>query len=366
MTCTLLSLTADALSVPLVDPFVIATGRVTATRSVRITARLRDASGAIFEGLGEAACLPPVTREDQPDALAAVHAAAPGLLGLAVNSQQLEALGPALDVAFPDLPVARSGTEMALLDALARSLRVPLYTLLGGVPPGQAKEITTDITLPILPPERMRELAVQWWGLGFRAFKLKVGKSIEDDRLALLAIQSVTPEATLRLDANCGFSAAQALSFLASAKGLSLAVECFEQPCAADDLAGMAEVTRQSAVPVLADESVKSLSDLQRVQAAKAAHGVNLKVAKSGGLLPALAIGQAARRAGMPLMVGGMVETRLGMTAAAHLAAALGGVEFADLDTAWLLRDDPFSGGYQAQGPRYQLTADPGLGVNLK
>lgn len=362
----LVSLTAEALSVPLVDPFVIATGRVTATRSVLVAATVRDGSGKTFEGLGEASCLPPVTREDQGDALAAIRAAAPGLAGLALDPSALHALGPALDRAFPELPVARSGVEMALLDALARAEGVPLYSLLGGVASAQVQEIVTDITLPILPPARMQELARQWWGLGFRAFKVKVGKALRDDQAALTAIQAVTPDATLRLDANCGFTAEEALSFLETARTLSLSVECFEQPCGAADLAGMAQVVRGSAVPVIADESVKTLAQLRAVQQAQAATGVNLKVAKSGGLLEALAIGRAAQQAGLRLMVGGMVETRLGMTAAAHLVAALGGVAFPDLDTAWLLREDPFTGGYQADGPRYTLSAAAGLGVGRR
>lgn len=97
--------------------------------------------------------------------------------------------------------------------------------------------------------------------------------------------------------------------------------------------------------------------------AAKAAGGVNLKLAKSGGPLGSLAIGRAALAAGLDLMVGGMVETRLGMTAAAHVAAALGGVRFIDLDTAWLLAEDLYEGGYRADGPKYVLGPEPGLGV---
>jgi L-alanine-DL-glutamate epimerase-like enolase superfamily enzyme len=125
----------------------------------------------------------------------------------------------------------------------------------------------------------------------------------------------------------------------------------------------MAEVTAAVAAPVIADESVKDLDDLRRVLDGQCADGVNLKLAKSGGPLAALAIGRAAREAGLAVMVGGMVETRLGMTAAAHVACALGGVEFVDLDTAWLLAGDPYEGGYVASGPLYTMPATPGLGV---
>ncbi|MFW5921116.1 MAG: enolase C-terminal domain-like protein, partial [Polyangiales bacterium] len=130
-----------------------------------------------------------------------------------------------------------------------------------------------------------------------------------------------------------------------------------------DALPQMARVAAATDVPVIADESVATLADLERVVEAKAADGVNLKLAKSGGLLPALAVGEAAREHGLSVMVGGMVETRLGMSAMGQVAGALGGVSFVDLDTAWLLARDPFAGGYRERGPRYELPDEPGLGL---
>ena len=207
----------------------------------------------------------------------------------------------------------------------------------------------------------MVQLALQWRSKGFTAFKVKVGKSIDADLEVLAQLVSAVPDATFRPDANGGLSVAEALRYVAAATRLGARLECFEQPCL--DLAGLKQVADAVEVPVLADESVKSLEDFFAVQRSASADGVNLKIAKSGGMLAASAIGAAARGYGMPLMVGGMVETRLGMTAAAHLAAALGQVEFCDLDTAWLLKEDPFVGGYEADGPRYQLSAAAGLGI---
>jgi L-alanine-DL-glutamate epimerase-like enolase superfamily enzyme len=102
------------------------------------------------------------------------------------------------------------------------------------------------------------------------------------------------------------------------------------------------------------------------VLAAGAAHGINLKLSKSGGLLPALALGERARAAGLSLMCGGMVETRLGMTAMAHVACALPAVEYIDLDTAFLLAEERFSGGYRAAGAELGVEDGPGLGVTEK
>ncbi len=354
------SLTVEALSIRTVDPFVIATGEVHATRSVLVKAELREEGGrATALGLGEGACLPGVTKEDQPDALAAVEAARAVLRDRVLDDPL--SLRAALAAALPDTPVARSAVEVALLDAWARLDQAPLYRWLGGE---RSPAFETDITLPILAPARMAELAQQWRARGFTCFKVKVGRNFAADLAALEAVCAAVPRARFRPDANGGLSPGEAVRWVAEARKRGATVECFEQPCAT--LEQMAEACAQLDVPVLADESVKTLADLERVAEAKAATGVNLKIAKSGGLLAARAIGLAAQARGWPLMVGGMVESRLGMTAAAHLCASLGGVEFADLDTAWLLAEDPFRGGYEADGPRYRLPDVAGLGVALR
>ena len=324
--------TVEPLSVPTRDPFVISSGEVHATRSVLVRVMLDD--GTV--GLGEGACLPPVTREDQADALAALQRT------------------PSLD-ALDGWPVARAGLEMALLDAQARRAGLPLWRHLGGH--GPAPTLETDITLPILSPARMAELAAQWWRRGFRRFKVKAGHDLAADLERLEAVRRAVPDATLQSDANGGFSVDEALAYLATGVPFS----CFEQPCAtAAELAAVARCTR---VPIIADESVKAVADLDALEGVA---GVNLKIAKSGGLVAARAVGLEAQRRGLLVMVGGMVETKLGMTAAAHLAASLGGVDFADLDTAFLLTEERFDGGYDSEGPMLSLPETPGLGIRLK
>ncbi|HEY1693281.1 MAG TPA: dipeptide epimerase [Polyangiaceae bacterium] len=337
---------ARALTVPLVEPFVIATGRVDATRAVEVSATVHW-RGRTATGLGEAACLPPVTREDQGDVLDELAQAR------LRSGADLDALGT----------VARAGVETAVCDALARIAGVPLRELLG---PGSTESLETDVTVAIAAPSKMGELARAWVARGFRALKVKVGKDVDGDARALEAIGRAAPDAVLRVDANAGYTADQALALARACEALHLDIECWEQPCAADDLDGMARVARALDAPVIADESVRSLADLEVLLARRYADGVNLKLAKSGGPLACLAIGRAAREAGLRVMVGGMVETRLGMTAAAHVACALGGADFVDLDTAWLLADDPYVGGYVADGPRYRLPPAPGLDVRRR
>jgi L-alanine-DL-glutamate epimerase-like enolase superfamily enzyme len=362
MRARIVSLDVGALAVPLREPFVIASARIDTTRAALVHATLVDeATGRSAHGLGEAAALPPVTREDQPQLLAAIDAAEPHLRDLALGD--LAALEAALDACFPEAPVARAGVECASLDAWARLTGVPLYACLGGPAP---RALHSDITLPIAEPEHMAELAAGWRAHGFAVFKVKVGKRLEHDIRALHAVHARVSDAVFRLDANAGFDAREALALIEAARAHALVIECFEQPCAADDWDAMAEVTRRAGVPVIADESVKTRADLDVLLSRSAAHGVNLKLAKSGGLLRALELGRAARAHGLQVMCGGMVETRLGMTAMAHVACALGGADYVDLDTAFLLAEERFDGGYRASGPELVLTGGAGLDVRVR
>jgi L-alanine-DL-glutamate epimerase-like enolase superfamily enzyme len=354
------ALQASPLSVPLREPFVIASGRLETTRAVLVTATLEDGGGRRAHGLGEAAALPPVTREDQPELLRAIGAACAAMQGTALSG--VDALEGRLDALLGDGAVARAGFATALLDGWAQLASVPLAKLLGAGR-GPLPVLETDITLPIAAPGHAAALAAGYRREGFQIFKVKIGRDFRADHAVLRAVRAAVPDARFRLDANAGFSAGDALALLDLALGDGLALECFEQPCARDDLDGMARVTAYSAVPVVADESFRGAADLDRLVAARAAHGVNLKLAKLGGPLAAVALGREARRRGLALMAGAMVETRVGLTAMAHVVAALGGVEWVDLDTAFLLATDPFTGGYTAAGPYLTLDESPGLGV---
>jgi L-Ala-D/L-Glu epimerase len=357
---TILEVKVSPLSVPLREPFVIASGRVDTTRAALVQATLQDAQGRQATGLGESAALPPVTREDQPELLHAIAAAAAGLRGAALDST--EDLDRLLIGRLPGGGVARAGVEAAILDAAARLQGVPLYQALGGADIGP---LTTDITLSISDPERMANAAVGHARAGFSCFKVKVGRDWRADCASLRAVAAAVPGARFRLDANAGFRAAEALALLDTALADGLIIECYEQPCGAGDLTGMAEVTARAPVPVVADESFRGPADLERLLSARAASAVNLKLTKLGGPLAALALGRRARAEGLRLMAGAMVETRVGLLAMAHVVVALGGVDWVDLDTAFLLTHDPFTGGWQADGPRIQLDDAPGMGVTV-
>ena len=353
---------ARPLSIPLREPFVISSGRVDTTRGAVVIARVVDErSGAVLRGIGEAATLPAVTGVDQADILRAVTRANAVLAGQTVEGHSdLRAL---LDDAFDD-PVSRAGTEVALLDAWGKHERLPAHALLGSAKNGRgAYRVTTDITLPIAEPAHVGDLAESWRNAGFSALKVKVGRDLDDDARTLEHIARRFPKAEVRLDANGALAARDAMTLISIMRSLHLTLGCFEQPCAADDLEGMAHVTLLAGAPVVADESVKTIDDLFAVAHKKAATAVNLKLMKHGGPVEAGRIGRAAQRLGMKIMVGAMVETRLGLAATLHLARSLGQVDLVDLDTALLLRWDPFEGGYAQSGAELTLLDGEGLGV---
>ena len=347
------SLHVAPLAVPLQTLFVIASARVDVTANVLVRARIRDQrTDQCAGGLGEAATLWPVTHETQADVLEVLGALA-HKLPLARGDLQFEALPPC----------ARAGLDMATCDALGHLQQRPLYRLLN--PLATPRVLTTDVTIAIAEPAEMARQALAWFARGFTCFKVKVGRDLAQDLRALGEIAQAVPTCTLRVDANGGYDVTAALHFCAAAARQKLPVACLEQPCATDDLAAMAAVTREAPFDVIADESCKSLADLTQLVDLQACNGINLKLVKSGSLANAYALGERARAHGLSLMVGAMVETRLGITAAAHLVTALGGVEYPDLDTAFLLREDPFVGGYVATGPTLQLSDAAGLGVDV-
>ena len=360
----ILSVTTEPLEVPLVDPFVIATARVDVTQSVLVRVELEE-RGTRVTGLGEAACLQPVTREGPADVHATIRGITPALVGRSLATPTVEGFAALVGDALDGAPVARAALQVALLDAVARAEGRHLVSLLDPAI-RLPRRFPCDVTLPILPIERMVTLADEWRARGFRTFKVKVGHDLDKDRDALLAVARRVPEARFRLDANAGFTVAEAVELLRACLAAGLHIECFEQPCAREDIDGL-EAVQASApgVPVIADESLRGRADLDAILARRGRiGGVNLKIVKLGGILEALALGRLARAAGLLVMVGGMVETRLGMSTGACLAACFDEV-LADLDTAWLLQRDPFTGGYDSEGEIYEVGRGTGHGVAL-
>src|SRR5262249_10551465 len=153
----------------------------------------------------------------------------------------------------------------------------------------------------------------------------------------VIAIRRAAPKAALYLDANQGYTAAQTLRFLKQASRRGITPQLIEQPVHRDDWEGLLKVTRDSKVPVCADESVRSLNEAVQAIREKGAHVINIKLMKTG-IFESREIANLARANGMKLMIGGMMETSLAMTASAHMAAGMGCFDFIDLDTPFFIK----------------------------
>lgn len=255
--------------------------------------------------------------------------------------------GAARRAAVAGESAAEAAVDLALHDLLGQRLGVPLYELWGldsgSTPP-------TSFTIGLDTPERVVE-KVREAG-DFEILKIKLGSP--RDREILEAVRAVTTQ-TLRVDANEGWSFDGALANLEWLAALG--VEMVEQPLPAAELEASRELRKRSPLPIWADESVHRPEDLPRI--AEAFDGINLKLMKCGGLGPARELIATARAHGLGVMLGCMIESSIGITAAAHLSPL---VDAADLDGNLLVADDPFVG-VRVEGGRLKLPDGPGLGV---
>jgi len=271
-------------------------------------------------------------------------------------------LADRLVASFEHQGAARTGVEMALLDALTRSWRIPLYQFFGGA----QTRIETDITIPIEAPDHMARLAELYAEQGALVIKLKVGRELDDDIDRVLAVAEGAPDCDLILDGNQGFTPSEALDLLTALAAEDVHPILFEQPVHRHDLEGLRFVTEHAGIPVAADESVHTDADALRIARMGAASVVNIKIMKYG-IVEALKVAAVCRAAHIGLMVGAMMESRLSIAMSAHLVAGLGGFRYIDLDTPMLLAEDPFSGGYLQDGMTYILEQPvAGHGVTLK
>jgi L-Ala-D/L-Glu epimerase len=335
------------LDIPLHLPFGIAGGAQPMANNVLVSLELADGT----RGHGEAAPLPPYNGETQADAFGALRGAREWIVGR--DARGWRELGAELRQRMS----VRSGSalcalETALLDAVTRHERKPLWKFFGGA----GTELETDMTVTTGTAEEAADAARDIRGRGIRMIKVKVGGAAgpAHDLARVVAIHEVAPESPLILDGNAGLSRREAHELIGGLKSCGIAPALLEQWLNKDDLGGMRALGEESGWLVAADESVTSAADAERVIAARAAQVFNIKLMK-GGVAAALDIADVARRHSLLLMIGGNVESILAMTMSACFAAGLGGFRFADLDTPLFLAANPFRGGYALAGGRISV-----------
>ena len=248
---------------------------------------------------------------------------------------------------------ARCALDLALHDRIGRLAR---RAALRGPGATRPPVLPTSYTISIGEPAEMAELARN--AAAYPILKIKLGT--DDDESRLSAVRAARPDARLRVDANAAWTPEEAVRHVKALEPLGL--ELIEQPVAKDDFEGMGFVQAHTSLPVVADESVQTLADVERLAAA-GVRGINLKLMKVGGLAPALRILRRAKELDMQVLLGCMVETSLGVTAMLHLASL---ADWLDLDVPLLVANDPFEGATYDDQAGMHLPDRPGIGVQRR
>lgn len=343
------------ISVPLRTPFKTALRTVDSVRDVIV--EIHTDCGAV--GYGEA----PPTGAITGDTTGAIIGAIEDHIAKTILGREVEDFEPLIQSVQKCVvgnSSAKAAVDMALWDLYGQLYSIPVYKLLGG----GRRQIVTDITISVNDPEVMAKDALLALDRGYDCLKIKVGVNPELDVARLAAVRkAVGREVVIRIDANQAWTPKQAVKILNRMQEQGLDIELVEQPVKAHDLEGLKYVTERSYVPVLADEAVFSAEDAMTILKMGAADLINIKLMKCGGIYNALKIVSAAEVYGVECMIGCMLEAKISVNAAVHLACAKGVITKVDLDGPVLCREDPVLGGAAFDERLITVCDDPGLGI---
>ncbi|SKB91721.1 mandelate racemase/muconate lactonizing enzyme family protein [Daejeonella lutea] len=340
-------------SIPM-EPFVIATGIMDYAQNVFV--RVYTDTG--HYGVGECSAFPMIVGETQDTCLTMAKEFAKVWKGK--DAADIDARIQDLHNVAAHNPTAKSAFDMALYDLASKAAGQPLYKFLGG----ERRTVETDMTIGIGSPEEMSKFALGYKKLGATILKIKLGKKPDDDLERMRQIRAaVGPEMVLRIDANQGWDYEAAMKCLNGMKDLN--IEFCEQPMRTwydDRLPALRE---QTPIKIMADESCYNHHDARKLINSASCDYINIKFAKSGGINEGLKIHDQASKAGIPCMIGSMLESRIALTANLHFAYACKNIKFFDLDTCLLGHlVDPVTGGLTYEGYFLDLPDNPGIGAD--
>ena len=307
-------------------PFTIARGTTDVTENVVVSI---EADGKT--GYGAAA---PSTRYGET--VGTVEALVPDLLSVVESVDDPHArreIGDRMRTVARGNPAARAAVDIALWDLAGKLLETPSYGLLGLS--GSAECPPTSFTIGIDETKTMRSRALEAVSEGYSILKVKLGTDRDLDIID--AVRSAVPDATIRVDANEAWTPKEAVRNCRALE--SYDIEFVEQPVRADDSSGLKYVYDRSPIPIAADESCRTATDVPPI--ADRCDIVNLKLMKTGGITPAIELIHTARAHGLEVMCGCMIETNASISGAAQLLPLL---DYADLDGSLLLESDPYGG----------------------
>lgn len=328
------------------------------THAENLLVVIRTSEG--LSGFGECSPFMTINGESMETCFVVAHYLAKVLVGK--NPLHMEANIQAMASVIYGNTSIKSAFDMALYDIAAQHAGLPLYAWLGG---RKHKTLTTDYTVSFGDPDKMAADALKIKQAGYPIVKVKLGGTLEKDVERIRKIrEAIGPDIPLRIDANQGWTAETALPILHALAPFG--IQHCEEPIARWNFMALPGIRQQSPIPIMADESCCDHHDVQRLIDLKACDLINIKLGKSGGIFKALKMIQLAEQAGLQIQLGGFLESRLGFTAAAHLAFSSDSIVHFDFDTPLMLSEDPVDGGitYHENGVIH-VPDVPGLGASV-
>jgi o-succinylbenzoate synthase len=344
------------LRVPLKTPFK--TALRTVDKIEDIVVEVHTDTGHV--GYGEAPATAVITGDTHGSIIEAISKfIAPRIIGQDIAN--LNRITHLIQGAIEKNSSAKAAVEIAVYDLFGQLYGAPLYKMLGGGDP----VVTTDITISVDYIDKMVADSIAAVERGFESLKIKVGKDIGVDIERIKAIYAaVEGRALLRVDANQGWTAKQAVYAIQTLEDAGVRLELVEQPVKAQDLEGMKYVTERVHTPIMADESVFGPTEVIDLIRMRAADIINIKLMKTGGISKALHIADIAGMYHVECMIGCMIETSISVAAAVHVAVAKADViTKVDLDGPSLCVFNPVDGGVIFNEAEISVTDAPGLGI---
>jgi L-Ala-D/L-Glu epimerase len=345
------------LFVPLKEPFVISLGPIHDVQNLIVIIRTEDSCA----GYGECSPYMSINGESIDTCFIVGQYFAKVLKGM--DALDIAGCMEAMDKVIYGNSSIKSAFDIALHDIASQHAGVPLYKYLGGE---KSRVLETDMTVSIGDPGKMKDDAIRFKEEGFPAIKVKLGQTKEKDVARIRAIrEGIGDELPLRIDANQGWQTADnAIEVLQALSQYN--IEHCEEPILRWRFMELSKVSGASPIPIMADESCGDEHDAERLIELKSCKMFNIKLGKSSGLLKGLRIAELGAKAGMEMQVGGFMESRLGMTASAHLALANDHIHHCDFDTPLMFTEDPVIGGIKYLDKGVIDVPDvPGLGAAI-
>lgn len=345
------------LNIPLKNPFIISLGTITDANNIIV--KIHTNQG--LYGIGEGCPYIYIVGETQETDFEIAKQIA--ILLKNKNPLQIEERLAEINKAVKLNPTIKSAFDMALYDLLAKYAQMPLYALLGGK---NDRQIFTDMTVSLNTPELMAAEALKFKSQGFQSIKVKLGTNKKDDVSRIEAIrEAIDEEIPLRIDANQGWDCTTAIATLKALEKYD--IEHCEEPIPRWNTWDLVKVRNASPIPIMADESLFDEHDAFRLASMGACDYFNIKFSKSGGIHTALKIISIAEAAGIKSQVGCMSESRLALTALAHIVMARKNIVHFDMDSALMLSQDPVIGGIKyLENGEIVLPESIGIGADIK